>query len=681
MSQVDFDNKTKILHLVLNRQIGKVLEYFKGVESFYTGKTFINKKNNPIESNKITYDIDLSSFDDDLIMATIIYFKVLSIAFPLTNNGSYNVQIFDYLNYLNDNEREWLTNDTYIIYINFEQVNNYFNSSESVKFPNVIFKFLILNNCEKYFLYDYYFIDFLSFYPELYDNVRQDYEHINNGTYPGLISLSAFSLKSTGIMQYKEEKLENKSMNYYNHNINETMISVTTGDKRNIYIKDPSYARFLNQIHPIIKKLVSIQGIVLWGGAVDFMLRRGETMKEKIQDYDFTVYGKVDHMEIINNFTNILVTYAKEILKELFIFKNDKVITFQINELKIQLIKRNYVNIEDLLLSIDLDSTAVAYFNKNGKDEIVCLKRYQLAVKYGINIVDPIRNSKLFNDRLVKYTSRGYLPFIPYALHKVGNYIYEIYNPSIKVAHISELIASMLNIKFKKVSNDKGTEPLYDIYNNNRLLYIGTEQAGNGLFDSILAQANPRYRFQGEPIYLDFNFIKNLYTLTGIYTNWISDPESKNIYNYYGEKESIIKLDLISQELPIDITRNKIINIPTLDGSFYRVDENLIRELATFRLKAPFDLDNEWILENKNLFTEDELKILLDLAIKFTVATTILNNEDTDIVVSNLDIDEWYNDINTVPEGIDIDRIINMLKGFDYDEYLTKLESIKADIS
>lgn len=80
---------------------------------------------------------------------------------------------------------------------------------------------------------------------------------------------------------------------------------------------------------------------------------------------------------------------------------------------KIQLIKRKYLNVEEILAGFDIDPSRVAMIWSNSQRSIVATQSYINAVNYGINLIVPSRQSETFNFRLAKYYNKGYEPYLP----------------------------------------------------------------------------------------------------------------------------------------------------------------------------------------------------------------------------------------------------------------------------
>jgi hypothetical protein len=130
-------------------------------------------------------------------------------------------------------------------------------------------------------------------------------------------------------------------------------------------------------------------------------------------DIDVFVTGD----DYLNKSSRILEVLLNKILP----YKNNKIYygefatTFDFGHImpKIQIIKRAYNNIEEILAGFDIDPARVAMVWRNGRRHIIAPQAYINAVEYGINLIVPSRQSETFNLRLAKYYNKGYEPYLP----------------------------------------------------------------------------------------------------------------------------------------------------------------------------------------------------------------------------------------------------------------------------
>lgn len=81
---------------------------------------------------------------------------------------------------------------------------------------------------------------------------------------------------------------------------------------------------------------------------------------------------------------------------------------------KIQIIKRAYSSVEEILAGFDLNSCRAALtLDERGQWKYLAPRAYIDAVQYGINVVVPCWQSETYNTRLYKYYAKGYEAYLP----------------------------------------------------------------------------------------------------------------------------------------------------------------------------------------------------------------------------------------------------------------------------
>ncbi len=97
-----------------------------------------------------------------------------------------------------------------------------------------------------------------------------------------------------------------------------------------------------------------------------------------------------------------LYTFLKE-YAGMFIIATENCISFITREFKIQVILRLYYNITQIISGFDIDSCCCAFDGKH----FYGMPRFMRSLKCGYNVVDPERQSKNYDERLLKYYMRG----------------------------------------------------------------------------------------------------------------------------------------------------------------------------------------------------------------------------------------------------------------------------------
>jgi len=152
---------------------------------------------------------------------------------------------------------------------------------------------------------------------------------------------------------------------------------------------------------------INWNNIVVAGGALVNIITKN---KDKLSDVDLFVYGldlesaknKIDHV------INSIKMKAHDMKYETRIYMNSNVINIYVFDtkklLQIQVILRLYNTLSHVLAGFDVDCCCVAY---NSKDLLVT-QRGLYALKYRVNLASLTRRSPSYENRLIKYSFRGF---------------------------------------------------------------------------------------------------------------------------------------------------------------------------------------------------------------------------------------------------------------------------------
>lgn len=136
---------------------------------------------------------------------------------------------------------------------------------------------------------------------------------------------------------------------------------------------------------------------------------------QKVEDIDVFFYGD-DYKDKVKEVVEILLDEGDEYRH---VTTSDFATTFHIigagrtPNMKIQIIKRAYTSVEEILCGFDLDSSRIALIQEEGEMIPVATQSYIDSVNLGINCIVPSRQSLTFNRRLIKYNNRGFVPYVP----------------------------------------------------------------------------------------------------------------------------------------------------------------------------------------------------------------------------------------------------------------------------
>lgn len=196
-------------------------------------------------------------------------------------------------------------------------------------------------------------------------------------------------------------------------------------------------------------QLASIPGVAVCGGLINALVNP-RNFRTNL-DTDIFIYGDVDIVQTTQNIIKLIT----DMFGSVGVSHNNNVIQLKsyshfndsfthLNE--IQIIKRKYQNFNEIMLGFDLDSSAVGMTVLNGVLSIYAPQRYLTAVKYGINVINPNRQSQSYNHRLSKYANRGFIPFCPIDKPEYYQQINQIIINHVYYHNSTVFIPSIVNI-------------------------------------------------------------------------------------------------------------------------------------------------------------------------------------------------------------------------------------------
>jgi hypothetical protein len=152
---------------------------------------------------------------------------------------------------------------------------------------------------------------------------------------------------------------------------------------------------------------VSWDNLVVAGGALVNIIT-GST--EKLNDVDLFIYGlnKKDATEKIDRVISCIKQKATDMKYDTRVYLNKNVINVYVFDVKkllqIQIILRLYDSITKIIMGFDVDCCAIAF---NGRD-ILTTTRGAYGFKYRVNVANLQRRSPSYENRLIKYSFRGF---------------------------------------------------------------------------------------------------------------------------------------------------------------------------------------------------------------------------------------------------------------------------------
>jgi hypothetical protein len=182
---------------------------------------------------------------------------------------------------------------------------------------------------------------------------------------------------------------------------------VLTGTPNRDTINDNEFnMEFSKKTHDLLT-YISWNNVVVAGGAIVNIISKSPA---KLNDVDMFVYGlnKKDATEKVDQVINHIKQKATDMKYETRVYMNNNVINVYVFDVKkllqIQIILRLYDSLTKVLMGFDVDCCAVAFNGYN----ILTTKRGEHAIKYRVNVANLQRRSPSYENRLIKYSFRGF---------------------------------------------------------------------------------------------------------------------------------------------------------------------------------------------------------------------------------------------------------------------------------
>ncbi len=169
-----------------------------------------------------------------------------------------------------------------------------------------------------------------------------------------------------------------------------------------------------DNIPEYILGLSDIDGVNICGGYILSKIRNRSRFQYSNTDVDiFIVAHNVNQLnnvlrkiyDYINDTGFIIKKYDNDHCIDLYVINNN-------TKYHLQIIKRCYESLYQILMGFDLDSCCIALKNRN----IYYNDRFEWAYTNNANMVRPTRQSKSYNYRLNKYFRRGFIPITPFKI-------------------------------------------------------------------------------------------------------------------------------------------------------------------------------------------------------------------------------------------------------------------------
>ena len=210
-------------------------------------------------------------------------------------------------------------------------------------------------------------------------------------------------------------------LKYIDHNFGNKIVLTGTKSK-NLIDKENFNMEFSKKTFDLLT-YINWDNIIVAGGSIVNILTK---CNEKLNDIDLFVYGldkekaknKIDHV------INCIKQKANDMKYETRVYINKNVVNIYVFDtkklLQIQIIMRLYDTLAHVLVGFDVDCCCICYTGK----EILTTERGLYALKYRVNVANLKRRSPSYENRLIKYSFRGFDVITDFEYEKIYNKLF-----------------------------------------------------------------------------------------------------------------------------------------------------------------------------------------------------------------------------------------------------------------
>lgn len=196
-----------------------------------------------------------------------------------------------------------------------------------------------------------------------------------------------------------------EELNYVNGNFGDKIV-LTGSNKRDTICDDFFNMEFSRKTFDLLT-YVHWDNIVVAGGSLVNIITK---CNEKLNDIDIFIYG-LDNKSAkkkVDSVINSIKQKAIDMKYDTRVYMNKNVINIYVFDtkklLQVQIILRLYDTLAHVLIGFDVDCCCACYDGKN----IMVSERGKYALKYRVNIANLKRRSPSYENRLIKYSFRGF---------------------------------------------------------------------------------------------------------------------------------------------------------------------------------------------------------------------------------------------------------------------------------
>ncbi len=381
---------------------------------------------------------------------------------------------------------------------------------------------------------------------------------------------------------------------------------VLSGSKKRDTISDYDFNMEFSKKTYDLLTYINWDNVVVAGGSIVNIVTNSNA---KLNDIDLFVYGldkktaknKIDHV------INAIKQKAADLKYETRVYMNNHVINIYVFDtkklLQIQIILRLYESLAQILVGFDVDCCCVCWDGKN----IMATQRGIMALKHRVNLANISRRSPSYENRLIKYSSRGFDVVTNFNFKDIYNKMFFMNSNNYGFTRLleQELInnGQLKNIifsntlKLRKVSNYTNNYSNYVKYNLEITNVVDTENCITKYNANV---EDPELKFRKysnkEVEFLETNVMEQFTGSFNPITNdaWINnkcDTETQEQIDALGRTDKFIKLKYNTYDSIESYENYKLTDMSNFDTKC----------LAVMYLSNENDIVK--IVENKNIPT------------------------------------------------------------------------------
>jgi hypothetical protein len=216
-----------------------------------------------------------------------------------------------------------------------------------------------------------------------------------------------------------------KNLDYVSNNFGDNL--VLTGSKNKQLILDDEFNMEFSKKTFDLLTYINWNNVVIAGGSIINIITKSA---DKLNDIDLFVYGldKENAKKKVDHIINAIKLKASNVNYDTRIYMNKHVINIYVFDtkklLQVQIILRLYDNLPQILVGFDVDCCCIAW---NGY-EILSTERGINAIKYRVNVANLSRRSPSYENRLIKYSFRGFDVVTNFKYQNVYNKMFFMFN-------------------------------------------------------------------------------------------------------------------------------------------------------------------------------------------------------------------------------------------------------------